>query len=61
MGANQFIQSTDEIINDAQLTYRTDKKQRHSGITDVEREYGRQSERRSIFSWMSPIKRISST
>jgi len=22
MGANQFIQSTDEIINDAQLTYR---------------------------------------
>src|SRR6266702_1858439 len=32
MGANQFIQSTDEIINDAQLTYRTDKNSATLGL-----------------------------
>src|SRR5258708_25681864 len=32
MGANQFTQSTDEIINDAQLTYRTDKNSATLGL-----------------------------
>jgi len=32
MGANQFIQTTDEVINDAQLTYRTDKNSATLGL-----------------------------